>query len=576
MKIIYHNSYTRKYSILRKIELMIKLLIFLSSSFLILNSNNITEIDRDFDNFSQTPLLADDSPVLFEGNENALNITDYGNLYKYDQEVTLTDQEEFNLTYYLDDAHDWKVSKIETNIRNIQDTQSWVNDSNFESINSSLYTVYESHDTFPKYGNGETKISSLLTIIHTGAIAMRVFFNSTAFEEDYDFIFIEDSNDLLCFQDSGYRNNFYSPWVRGDTIQIYIVSDGSVTDDGYEISSYQYINESFDDNLWGFNNISQSPTYYGPGYIGNTTAMYISLLSDRWYSGIEQGYYANYSKYDFSEIYQNLTIPRGAVVNAYINFDYYAEFALESNDFYLCVKLDNQEIYSIGFGDIVDAGKYQWHSTGNIYMDLWLNNTKIFENIINTQELNISIGIKSRSSAYFQGFIDRYQQTIWFDNLSLTLTALANSSQSDINLTLNGYSLNQGVQWGESELNITGTWDVNPVVVTVNTSSPSLSFDLDTYLYGHHETTSRVGQTMLEGVSFEILENGSVYWYFSHNFYMPSQYSDFEFIINKPLNWEFIYALDPTLLSRPFENGSVGDSFKNQQDKCAFPRLVVL
>ena len=35
-----------------------------------------------------------------------------------------------------------------------------------------------------------------------------------------------------------------------------------------------------------------------------------------------------------------------------------------------------------------------------------------------------------------------------------------------------------------------------------------------------------------EGISYEILENGSVYWYFSHNFFMPSQYSDFEFLIN--------------------------------------------
>jgi hypothetical protein len=105
-----------------------------------------------------------------------------------------------------------------------------------------------------------------------------------------------------------------------------------------------------------------------------------------------------------------------------------------------------------------------------------------------------------------------------------------------------------------------GTWDVNPVVLTVNTCSPSLSFELDTYLYGYHETTSRVGQTTLEGVSYEILENGSVYWEFTHNFYMPSQYSDFEFIIDKTENWNFISALDPTLQSRFFENGALGDS----------------
>jgi len=172
----------------------------------------------------------------------------------------------------------------------------------------------------------------------------------------------------------------------------------------------------------------------------------------------------------------------------------------------------------------------------------------------------------------YSGFNERFQQLFWFDNISLVLITVANSSQSDINLTLNGYSLTQGDQWGKSELNITGNWGVNPVVLTVNTSSTSLTFELDTFLYGYHETTSRIGQTILEGVSYEILENGSVYWYFSHNFYMPSQYSDFEFIIDKPVNWEILYALDPTLLSRPFENGNIGDSLlKINKTNALFP-----
>ena len=136
MKIISHNSDTRKYSILRKIELMIILLIFLSSSFLIPNSNNITEIDSDFNNFSQTPLLADADSVLFEGNEISLNITDYGNLYDNNQEVSLSNQEELNLNYYLDDVHNWKVSKIENQIHNIQDTREWVKNNDYLDVNT--------------------------------------------------------------------------------------------------------------------------------------------------------------------------------------------------------------------------------------------------------------------------------------------------------------------------------------------------------------------------------------------------------------------------------------------------------
>jgi len=152
------------------------------------------------------------------------------------------------------------------------------------------------------------------------------------------------------------------------------------------------------------------------------------------------------------------------------------------------------------------------------------------------------------------------------------VTATANSTQSDINLKLNGLDLTDGNDWGISQKNITDTWETNPIILNFSTTSPDLSFNLDTTIYGNHKTQSKVGQTTFEGVSFEILENGSVYWYFSHNFFMPSQYSDFEFIINKPLNWEFIYALDPTLLSRPFENGNIGDSdLKINKTNALFP-----
>ena len=80
-----NNSQLNKDSILRVASLIGIIIVFLSSSFLIPNSNNIKEIDKDINNFSQIPLLADIDPVLFEGNEISLNISDYGNLYKYDQ-----------------------------------------------------------------------------------------------------------------------------------------------------------------------------------------------------------------------------------------------------------------------------------------------------------------------------------------------------------------------------------------------------------------------------------------------------------------------------------------------------------
>ena len=111
MKNLSTNSRFKKVSVLRIANLIIILTIFLSSSFLIPNSNKITEVDRDFNNFSQIPLLADTDSVIFEGNENALNITDYGNIYKFNQKIDLNNYEEKELDYYLDSVHEWKGFK---------------------------------------------------------------------------------------------------------------------------------------------------------------------------------------------------------------------------------------------------------------------------------------------------------------------------------------------------------------------------------------------------------------------------------------------------------------------------------
>ena len=208
---------------------------------------------------------------------------------------------------------------------------------------------------------------------------------------------------------------------------------------------------------------------------------------------------------------------------------------------------------------MVDEGMDQWHSTGKIYMPLWVNNSNVFDGNLNNQEFNISIGIKSASSSYYGGYLDRFQQIVWFDNVTLGLTTLANSSQNGINLTINSQELIDGNQWGVSNQSLTSLWDSDPVVLTINTTSPSIKFKLNTTLYGHRNVTSKINQQNDDGIKYEILKNGSIYWEFLHNLFMPAEYSDFEFIINKPNNWNVISVLDPTLQSRTFEYGGFGD-----------------
>jgi hypothetical protein len=528
-------------------------------------SNNYEFDDKSLEEkyFNNNLKNSNGNSILFEGTEQPLIINDTGLLNDFNQEITASNQGETNLSYYLDDVHSWKVSKIQTSINNIQDTREWVNNSDFLPITTFSKNVSgkeSSHDYQPNRGRVQTLDSITADL---GTIAMRVHFTRFEFEDSWDYFLMENENNTLIYVETGNKTDFYSPWIWGSELNFYYESDGSIEFWGYKIDHYEFINESSDfyinSNSWEFNNISSTRTNYGAGSVGGADSMFVALYSE--ISPDLPQYDAVYYEGDFMELYQNITIPRGAVIDAYISFDYYAEFAMDSNENFIYCEINNKKIYSKGIGDIADAGRQTWHNTGKINMDLWLNTSDIFGDIQNNNEFNISIGIMSGASITYSGFEDQFQQIFWFDNVSLELTTLANSTQSDINLTLNSEILSDGNQWGHSSRNFTGKWEDNPVIITVETASPNLNFELDTVLYGYHNTTTKIEQTVQEGVGYKILENGSVYWEFTHNFFMPSQYEDFEFTITKPINWEITSVFDPTLQSVSYEGGSKGEIY---------------
>ncbi len=562
------HSLIKKYQKTLVIGFVLLLTIF-TNSFLFNNFNQGNSENNEQDNKKIS--IANGETLLFQGIEAPLLINDTGILYDNNQHVSLTNQEELNLTYYLDDIHEWKGSKIQTNIRNVHDTRDWVQNNDFYSLDTP-YKVDEEQFNIDPPGNPDHNYSYGLdndpsnpsnihsTISESGASAMRLHFSRIEIERNWDLLYIYDGNNDLQFAFTGMATDFYTPWIISDTLKITINSDGSIEWYGYVMDYYEFYNSSTNyfeyTNSWGYSN--NNITNFGPGEIDSNTAMYLTLMGE---PRRETWMKARYQEGHFSEIYQNITIPRGAIIDGYISFNYYAESAMASNENFLYCEINNERIYSKGLRDIVDAGRKSWHSTGKIYMDLWVNTSNIFNDIQNNNEINISVGIMSGASITYSGFKDLFQQIFWFDNISLILTSLANSTQSDINLTLNGENFIDNNQWGSSHLNLTGYWENNPVTLNVETLSPSLEFELDTILYGYHETTSRVEQTTQPGVSYQILQNCSVNWEFTHNFYMPAKYSDFEFKIIKPNNWEFISVLDPTFQLIPFEGGNLGDTY---------------
>jgi len=553
------NSFNKK---LKKSIVIVCLFftIFLINTIRVNHSKITNNIDGNFNKYDQNLKEANGGAILFQGTEKPLNITDFGNLYDNNQHISLTNQEEFNLSYFLDSTHNWSASKIETKVSSIQDTRNWINNSEFKNI--TIYRVYQEfiQDSYTK-GKAPGWETSIITKL--GAKYMRAHFVNTSFERYYDFLYIFNKSmgeEYLILD--GIREDFYSPWIPGDEIVVTYESDGDIQWDGYYIDYYEFVNTSsnYDINFdsWDFNyiNITNSKNDYGSGRIGNSDGMWVSLYSEKkssWEFDYEQG--------AFSELYQNLTIPRGNVINAYISFDYYVQNGLDTNENYIYFQINKHKIYSIGMRDVIEAGKDKWYSTGKIYKDLWLNNSKIFESTIMNQELNVSVGIMIGDSVSYSYFQDAFQNIVWFDNITLVLTTIANSSQMDINLEFNGLPLIDGNEWGNAKLNLTGTWQQNPIIVNVNTTSPLLKFDLDTIIYGFHNTTSKINQQNDNGIQYTILKNGTIYWEFYHNLYIPPSYSDNEFKIKKPKEWDFLYVKDSTLQIIPFTKGRSGDSF---------------
>ncbi|MHA1192008.1 MAG: hypothetical protein ACTSP9_06885 [Promethearchaeota archaeon] len=541
-------------------------------SFTIIGMSFLTTAINFKDNLNQAEskdntLKLSSTQNLFEGVESALNITDSGVLFEENQEISLSNQESTNITYFLDDVHDWQSKEINFSIQNIQDTREWVNDAEYNYIETPFRTyISESNigDTSPpshNYTNDLVPSTIHNTINEPSAKAMRLHFSRIEIETDWDYLYLSDGDSNLQYLFTGKETNFYTPWISADTIELSINSDGSIAWYGYDIDYYEFYNSSstsfsYFESPLGYNTNSFSNNL-GPGNLSDRSEMYVSLMGDISLDMTEATYYGN----EYVEYYQNITIPRGEVIDGYISFDYYAESAMASNEFFIYCAINNQIIYNKGFRDITEyEGREIWHDTGKIYMPLW-NNKDVFQNIQSNQNFNISIGIMSGASITYSGFEDLMQQQFWFDNVSLVLTTLANSLQDGINLTINGNSLIDDSSWGSSNLTLNNLWTQSPISIEFTTTSPSLSFNLNTSIFGYRETTSKIDQQNNDGLNYNILDNGTVMWEFYHNLYMPNDYSDFEFLIDKPKNWEILSVLDPTFLPVSYEGGDVGDDY---------------
>ncbi|MFX1363903.1 MAG: hypothetical protein ACFFCE_14015 [Promethearchaeota archaeon] len=525
-------------------------------------NSNVNNTNEYLEEISYNPESANSNSVIFEGIEPVLNITDYGVLYEKNQYTSILNQEKLNLSYYLDDVHDWKASKIENTIKNIQDKRNWINNSGF--LSPTIYRVYGEWNTTHPYQQNNNIIwgNPDHEIIVSGATYIRVHFTEVFFEPYYDFLYITNGTNIYYVNSSG-DTDFYSPWLRGEIFRLYYYSNNNNEFFGYYVDYYEYVNSTsnidINSNDWKFKyqEVENGFNYNGVADVNGSNAMYIALLGE--YVDTDQ---FDYDTGAFSEIYQEFVIPSGPFVDAYLSFDYYCQYALPTNDHYIYVKLNDQKIFSKGMLDISDLGKRKWLSSGKLHIDAWDNKTQIFNENLYQQTFNISLGFKIGAGYLYTGMYDEgLTNIIYFDNISLTVTSKANSTQNFIDLRINGDNLNDLDKWGYSNKSIIGLWDSNPVILSLSSSSPHLTFDMNTTIYGYRNGSSKINQQGSEGISYQILNNGTIYWEFLHNLYTPTDYTDNSFIIEKPREWNFLNVKDPTLKNIPFELGKSDEQY---------------
>ena len=135
---------------------------------------------------------------------------------------------------------------------------------------------------------------------------------------------------------------------------------------------------------WGANTISS-------GFKHGVDAMFLGYHGD--WADFESFVYWSGT---YSEMNQdNIQIPRGNLVDAYISFDYLLEFGFNTNNIIMYLNINDKTVYSKGMLDIANSGKNIWHSTGKVPLYLWENQTNIFNTIpLNDQSINVTLGLK--------------------------------------------------------------------------------------------------------------------------------------------------------------------------------------
>ncbi len=520
-------------------------------------------------NVSNPPKSSDlfENDILYTEDEDALIINETA-LYSSNQHITIGNgtnpliSSEYS-EYPIDTSHGWEGYFYNATISDIRDERDWIKNGHIGSITqlSPTSQVSQSEDSGPSYGKNLNPSNYLATFDGIDCDYIRIHFDLLEVEYYWDSLFISDQDNTIIDFFAGSYSDFYTPWYSATQLKISMSSDNTIELYGYSVDFFETYDGSMfaiDSANWNYyeNTIDDPSRLYGGSYeIGNRSAIGAVI------EGIDSAPSYSYEDGDEAGFYQDLTIPRGKVVDAWVSMDYNLLRGIETNDNFAFIKINGDTVYTRGFRTITGAGLGQWHSTGLINLDLWENSSNIFDDVVNGQTINLSVGIEIGNGVEYTGFDHLDIQEAYFDNIQLILKTSANSTQTNVNIEFDGLSLtDSSSDWGSATFSRYNTWDSDPMQILMSVDGPKIEFDLTSNVYGYHTTNSKSEIHGSTGSKLTIYTNESVIWETYHNVYIPSGYSNFEYEGTKPSDWNIYRIEDPTGLGSIFTGGGKSDS----------------
>ncbi len=531
---------------------------------------NFESIPTVKDNQAKIPSPSDlfDQGILFSGGQDpiAINETAIHSDFTHYSIGNGTDPQfdTKNTSFPLDQTHGWEGYRYSANLTNLVDERDWVENGNFGSdlqlSPSSKIVQYFNHT----YEINEKKTTILDTFDGNGCDYMRLHFINMTVQGWYDTIFLWDQDTTEIDWYSGNYEDILTPWYAASQLKVSIDSDNF-------IHGHFYIDyfETYNGTLFPISNNSWTPYAHASdlsrmnaseGHQGNNSAIKVEMRN------IEEFEWGEYTVElnDESGIYQEVSIPRGKVTDAWISMDYFLLRGVRTDDMYLFLKINDQIIYKRGFRTISEEGLAKWHKTGLVNINYWENQSNVFDQLVSGQTLNLSIGIQAGVAATFFNVDHVEFQEAYFDNISLIVQAEANCTQTEINLEFDGYSLTESPsEWGSGTINLSNTWTNDPIQISMTSDSLKIEFDLESIVYGFHLSDSFITPYGAQGSQVTVYTNSSVQWELYHNSFIPLFYSGYNFYGIKPLDWDIDTIEDPLGESISFSGGTRGDGIFN-------------